>query len=125
MELARLMGTAFIMCVLAVGIRAEDNKDNAKLVVGKWEVIKAAPGTLPVGAVIDLTKGDKAKVTAKRDDKEVIHEGTYKVDGDKIVIAVKVEGEEQKHILAIKKISDTEMVTEHGEGKTIEFKRNK
>jgi uncharacterized protein (TIGR03066 family) len=125
MNVLRLMGAGVIVCVLAVGIRAEGSKDNPKLVVGKWKVDKASPGTFPVGAVLDLNKDDKVKVTAKRDDKEVIHEGTYKVDGAKIIITVKVEGEEQKHILTITKISDTEMVTDHGGGGTIEFKKEK
>ena len=47
------------------------------------------------------------------------------MDGARIIITVKVEDEEQKHTLTITKISDTEMVTEHGGGGTIEFKKVK
>jgi hypothetical protein len=47
------------------------------------------------------------------------------MDGAKIIITVKVEGEEQKHTLTITKISGTEMVTEHGGGGTIEFEKEK
>jgi hypothetical protein len=36
-----------------------------------------------------------------------------------------VKGEEQKHILTITKITDTEMVTDHGGGGTIQFKKEK
>ena len=124
MNVLRLMGAGVIVCVLAVGIRAED-KGNSKLIVGKWTVVKASPGTFPLGTVLDLSKDDKVKVIGKRDDMEFIHEGTYKVDGAKIVITVKVAGEEQKHLLTITKISDTEMVTDHGGGGTIEFKKEK
>jgi uncharacterized protein (TIGR03066 family) len=94
-------------------------------VVGKWKVVKASPGTFPLGTVLDLSKADKVKVTAKRGDMEVIHEGTYKVDGAKIIITVKVKGEEQKHVLTITKISETDMVTDHLGGGTIEFKKEK
>ena len=75
--------------------------------------------------VLDPNKDDKVKVTAKRDDKEVIHEGTYKVDGEEDHHHREGRGEEQKHILTITKISDTEMVTDHGGGGTIEFKKEK
>jgi uncharacterized protein (TIGR03066 family) len=123
MNVLRLVGTSVIACMLAVGIWAADEKDNAKMVVGKWKVVKASPGTFPLGTVLDLSKDDMVKVIGKRDDKEFIHEGTYQIDGAKIVITVKVAGEEQKHTLTITKINDTEMVTDHGGGGTIEFRR--
>ena len=125
MNVLRLIAAGVIVCVLAVAIRADDEKDNPRLVVGKWKVVKASPGTFPLGTVLDLSKDDKVKVIGKRDGKEFIHAGTYEVDGAKIIITVKVEGEEQKHTLAITKISDTEMVTEHGGGGTIFFERMK
>ena len=125
MNMRRLMGAGVILCVLAVGTRAGDEKDNPRLVVGKWKVVKASPGTFPLGTVLDLSKDDKVKVIGKRDGKEFIHAGTYKVDGARIIITVTVGGEEQKHTLTITKITDTEMVTEHGGGGTIEFKKEK
>jgi uncharacterized protein (TIGR03066 family) len=125
MNVLRLMGAGVIVCVLTVGIRADDEKDNPKLVVGKWKVAKASPGTFPLGTILDLSKDEKAKVIGSGDGKEFIHAGTYEVDGAKIIITVKVEGEEQKHTLTITKISDTVMVTDHGGGGTIEFKKEK
>ena len=125
MNVRRLMGVGVLGCLLVVGIRADDEKDNAKLVVGKWKVVKASPKTFPIDTVMDLSKDDKVKVIGKRDDKEFIHKGTYKVDGAKIIITVKVEGEEQKHVLTITKINDTDMVTDHLGGGTIEFKKEK
>ena len=125
MNVLRLMAAGVIVCVLAVGIRADDKKDNPKLVVGKWKVVKASPRTFPLGTVLDLSKDDKVRVIRSQDGKESIHAGTYEVDGATIIITVKVEGEEQKHTLTITKISDTEMVTEHGGGGTIGFKKEK
>jgi uncharacterized protein (TIGR03066 family) len=125
MNVLRVTGAGVIVCVLALATRAGDEKDNPKLVVGKWTVVKASPGTFPLGTVLDLSKDDKVKVIRSREGKESIHVGTYKVDGAKIIMTVKVEGEEQKHTLTITKISDTEMATDHGGGGTIEFKREK
>ena len=125
MNVLRLMGAGVIVCVLAVGIRADEVKDNPKLVVGKWTVVKATPGTFPLGTVLDLSKDDKAKVIGSRDGKGFIHAGRYEVVGARIIITVKVAGKQQKHTLAITKISDTDMVTEHGGGGTIEFKKEK
>jgi uncharacterized protein (TIGR03066 family) len=125
MNMLRLMGTGVLVCALAVAIRAGDEKDNSRLVVGKWKVVKASPGTFPLGTVLDLSKDDKAKVLGSRDGKEFIHAGTYQVNGAKILITVNVAGEKQKHTLTITKISDTAMVTHHGGGGTIEFKKEK
>jgi uncharacterized protein (TIGR03066 family) len=125
MHVLRLMGAGVIVCVLAVGIRADDEKDYPMLVVGKWKVVKASPGTFPLGTVLDLSKDDKVNVVGNRDGKEFIHAGTYELDGAKIIITVKVEGEAQKHTLTITKISDTGMATEHGGGGTIEFRKEK
>jgi uncharacterized protein (TIGR03066 family) len=122
MTVLRLMGAGVLVCVLAVGIRAADEQDNPRLVVGKWKVAKASPGTFPLGTVLDLSKDDKAKVIGRREGKEFIHAGTYDVDGARIIITVTVAGEKQKHTLTITKISDTEMVTEHAGGGTIAFK---
>lgn len=125
MNVLRLMGAGVIACVLAIGIRAADERDNAKLVVGTWTVVRASPGTFPLGTVLNLSEDDTAKVVGRRDGKEFIHAGTYEVDGARIIIIVKVEGEKQKHTLTITKISDTEMATEHGGGGSIHFKKEK
>jgi len=125
MNVLRLMAAGVLVCVLAVGTRAGDEKDYPKLVVGKWKVVKATPGTFPLGTILDLSKDDKVRVIRGQDGKESIHAGTYEVDGATIVITVTVAGEEQKHTLTVTKISDTEMATDHGGGGTIEFKKEK
>ena len=124
MNVVRLMGAGVIVCVVAVGIRAEE-KGKLKLVVGTWKVVKASPGTFPLGTVLDLSKDHKVKVIRSRDGKESIHAGTYGLDGPTIIVTVKVAGEEQKHTLTVTKINDTDMVTAHGGGGTIAFKKEK
>jgi uncharacterized protein (TIGR03066 family) len=125
MNALRMMTAALILFVLALATRADDKKaDNAKLVIGKWEVTKCDGDGPPVGSTIEMTKDGKIKITAKDGDKEEIHEGTYKVDGDKIMVTLKVDNEEMKHTVMIKKLSDTELVVDH-DGKVIEFKKKK
>jgi uncharacterized protein (TIGR03066 family) len=125
MNVLRLIEVGVIVCVCVVGISADDGKDNPKHVVGKWKVVKASPGTFPLGTVLNLRKDDQVKVIGNRDGKEFVHAGTYEVNGARIVITVKVEGQVQKHTLTVTKISDTEMATNHGGGGTIEFAKEK
>ena len=88
-------------------------------------MVKATPGTFPLGTILNLSKDDKVKVIGTRDGKKSIHVGTYEVDGATIVITVKVAGKKQKHTLTVTKISDTGMATNHGGGGTIEFAKEK
>jgi uncharacterized protein (TIGR03066 family) len=124
MNALRLMETGIIVCVLAVGVRAGDSKIDPKLVVGEWKVVKASPGTFPLDTVLELRKDKNVKVIGNRDGKEFIHAGTYEVDGATIVITVIVEGQKQWHTLTVIKLGDADMVTEHGGGGTIEFKKS-
>ena len=125
MNALRLMVAGVCAVVMVAGIRAEEKADNAKLLVGAWEVTKADEGALPVGSVIEFGKDGKVSVTAKRGDKESTSEGTYTVAGDKLTVTLKHEGKDIKHAITIKKLSDTVYVTENEKGKTAEFKRKK
>ena len=66
MNVLRLIEAGVIVFVCAVAIRADDGKDNPKLVVGKWKVVKASSGTFPLGTVLNLSKDDKVKVIGNR-----------------------------------------------------------
>jgi uncharacterized protein (TIGR03066 family) len=126
MNALRLLAAGAMVCALTVGARAEEKKaDNAKLLVGTWEVTKADKDTLPVGSVVELAKEGKLKVTHKVEGKEETREGTYTVEGDKFTVTVKAGDNVSKHTITIKKISDTELVTTDEQGKSVEFKRKK
>ena len=123
MKVLQILAVGMILGLVASGANADDKKaDNAKLVVGKWAVTKCEEGSLPVGTIVDLTKDGKVKVTVKEGDKEEVAEGTYTVDGDTMKVTLKVDKDEEKHTVTIKKVSDTEMIIE-ADGKTIEFKK--
>src|SRR5262249_26020589 len=111
---------------LTGGGRAEDKeakKDNAKLLVGTWEVTKSFDKGPAVGATVEFTKDGKVKVKAKVEDKDVYREGTYKVDGDKLTLVLKRDDKESKTIISIKKLSDKELVTENDDKQSVELKR--
>jgi uncharacterized protein (TIGR03066 family) len=125
MNALRLLAAGVVVCVATAHVTAEEKKDNAKALVGSWEATKADPMTLPVGAVVTFAKDGKMKVTHKVEDKDMTFEGTYKVDGDKFMIVLKIGDNEEKLTITIKKISDTELVTANAEGKVVEFKKKK
>jgi len=130
MNALRLMVAAAVAVAVALntGVRAEDKqekKDNAKLLVGTWEVTKSFDKGPAVGATVEFTKDGKVKVKAKLDDKDVHREGTYKVDGDKLTLVMKRDDKESKTIISIKKISDKELITENEDKKSVELKRKK
>ena len=58
-------------------------------------------------------------------DEELKMEGTYKLDGDKFSLVMKMGEQEHKKEITIKKISKTEMSTTDEEGKVVELKRTK
>lgn len=113
---------ALAVCLLVgftVGAYGQDNKEK---LLGKWELTK---GEAPPGSTIEFTKDGKLKMVAKVKDKEFSMEGTYKVDGDKIVTALKIGEKEIKETMTIKTLTDKALVTLDEKGKTDEFKKVK
>jgi uncharacterized protein (TIGR03066 family) len=126
MNALRLIAAGFLMLGIVAGVRGEDKAGVSKeKLVGTWEVVKAEEPPPPVGAVIEFGKDGKMKVTHKKDDKDATIEGTYTVEGDKLNVVVKVDGNEVKHTVTIKKLGANEMTAENDGGKAIEFKRKK
>src|SRR5262249_20172026 len=104
----------------------EGKKDNAKLLVGTWEVTRSFDKGPAVGAIIELTTDGKVTVKTKDEGKDVQREGTYQVDGDKFTVVMKRNDKESKTIASIKKNSDTELVLERNDDKQrVELKRKK
>src|SRR5262245_61884335 len=126
MNAMRVLVAGVVVCLLAGGALAEDKAekgDNAKLIVGKWEVTKSEG--LPKGSVVEFTKDGKLKVTVKRDEGDVDVEGTYKVEGDKFKITLKQGDNETMQTIAIKKLTKTDLHTENENGNSTELTRKK
>ena len=99
---------------LCFGVSAEDKKDekiDAKKLVGKWE-----PKEKEKAFVIEFTKDGKLVITSTLDEKSKA-EGSYKVDGKKILATLKLGGKEVTHTLTVSKLTDTELVSIDEDGK--------
>ena len=131
MNTLRLLVLGMMVCVLALSARADDKKekpDNAKLLVGKWEVTKVTKGEkeMPVGSVLDFSNEGKMKFTFKGDGKERTLNGAYKFEDGKIQITFNSgEGGGRPLPLTLKNISEKELILEAKEGVTVEYKRIK
>ena len=125
MNALKLLAAVAVACLVGPAVRADDKDDYAKKVVGKWEVTKADEGGPPQGAVIEFTADGKVKYTGKKGDAVEMHEGTYKVDGNKVTVTMKAEGKEESHTVTITKISDTAMSVDGGDGKKAELTKKK
>ena len=125
MKAMRMLAAAVVVGLLTVGARAEEKTDNAKMIVGVWEVTKTDEGGPPAGATIEFTKDGKLKIAAKMGDQEFKIDGTYKVEGDKFTIMLKMGDNEHSDTITIKKITKTEMSTTDKDGKVVELKRKK
>jgi len=124
MNARKLLAVAAVVCLAGTAARA-DEKDYPKLLVGKWELTKVEEGGLPKGSVIEFTKDGKVKVTAKKDDKDFDLEGTYKVDGDKLMATMKIGDDEHKQTITILKLTDGELHTKNEMGKEAELTKKK
>lgn len=108
--------------VLAGTSRAQD--DNAKKIVGKWEITKAAGGA-PVGSIIEFTKDGKMSAAIKIEGMEIKLEGTYKLEKDKLEVKLKTPDMTIEETLTIKKLTDDAMELEDKDKKTDELKKVK
>jgi uncharacterized protein (TIGR03066 family) len=128
MNALRLLLVAVLAAGLVAGLQAEakdktTEKDNAAKLIGQWEVVKAGKGGPQAGSTLEFSKGNLLKVVRKGEDgKEETSEGTYTVEGDKLLLTRK--GQEGKLELTIKKLTPTELILER-EDRTTEFKRKK
>jgi uncharacterized protein (TIGR03066 family) len=109
-----ILGCA-LMAVLVVGVSAEDKEEkiDTKKLIGKWEPKEEKKHKV----IIEFTKDGKV-IVSFGDDK---HEGTYKVDGNKLTTMVKAD---ETKTITITKLTDTEMVT-MDENKAVTFLRLK
>lgn len=101
--------------VLCCGLSADDKKaetTEAKKLVGKWALKKDGGKTR-----VEFTKDGKMTVVTVINEKEMKLEGTYKVDGRKLVLTVKVGEKEVERTRTINEVTDTDLVTTDEQGK--------
>jgi len=103
---------------------AADKIDATKL-IGSWTVTKSE--SLPPGAKATITyeKGGKANAKVEIMGMKIDLPATYKIDGDKLIITQKIEGEEKTTTDTITKLTDDVLITKDKDGKVDEFKKVK
>ena len=117
---AGLLGV--VMVGFATTAQAQD--DNAKKIVGVWEVAKAG-GDLPAGSTIEFTKDGMLKAVVKVEGMEVKLDGTYKVEKEKLTVKIKVAEQNIEEIATIKKLTDDALEIEDKDKKVDVFKKKK
>jgi uncharacterized protein (TIGR03066 family) len=113
------------MLMVSAGLSADDKKDekiDAKKLLGKWE---PADNKKDTKLVIEFAKDGKMTISADANGKDIKIDGTYKLDGKKLSIALSFGGQEQKETLTILKLTDDELSTEDSKGKKESMKRIK
>jgi uncharacterized protein (TIGR03066 family) len=118
-KLGMVLAGVMVLSLAAFGT-SQDKADNKTKIVGVWEVTK---GDAPPGATLEFTKDGKLKMMAKLKDQTLSMEGTYKIDGDKMSVTLKLGDKEKTEALTIKTLTDKVLVTVDSKGQADEFKR--
>ncbi len=117
-------GAAAILMFSAASA-ADDKKDDTidlKKIVGRWEPIE---GKKDFKMVVEFAEKGKLSLSVTVMEKTEKIEGTYKLEGNKMDLALSFGGKEQKETLTILKLTEEEMATEDSKGKKETFKRIK
>jgi uncharacterized protein (TIGR03066 family) len=116
--------SALVLGVLILSGSATAQDDNAKKIVGKWEITKAGGGA-PVGSVIEFTKDGKLNAVIKIEGMEIKMDGTYKLEKEKLSVTLKTAEMTVEETLTIKKLTDEAMELEDKDKKIDELKKVK
>jgi uncharacterized protein (TIGR03066 family) len=103
---------------------AQGQDDNAKKIVGMWEVTKSG-SQVPVGSTIEFTKDGKLIASLKIEGMDLKLDGTYKVEKDKLTVKIKVMDQNIEETSTIKKLTDDALEIEDKDKKVDVFKKKK
>lgn len=136
-----ILGATLVMALACGATFAGQAKLDAKLLAGKWEptpekvdpkdkdkkdkppagpamVIEFTPdGKVPTMGVVAMTVSDSGK--------DLRVEGKYKVVGEQLTVEMKLGDKDVKETLMIKKLTETELITEDSKSKKAESLRRK
>jgi uncharacterized protein (TIGR03066 family) len=112
-----------LVLVISFGVSADDKKDekiDAAKLIGRWEA-KGPKSDL----VIEFTKDGKTHSAYTFFGSPVKVQGTYTVEGNKLITVAKHEDGEVKETLTVTKLTDSELVGTTARGKEKAFVRVK
>jgi uncharacterized protein (TIGR03066 family) len=115
-----------VVVVLGAGAAAAPRKEaktDPPKIVGAWEVVKSH-SDIPKGTAVTFDKDGRLKVSIDFNGKKIDVEGTYKVEGDKLVVTVKgPDGKDETDTDTIKSLDDKKLVIIDKDGKEAELER--
>jgi uncharacterized protein (TIGR03066 family) len=100
-----------IVLMLAYGTARAEEKIDAKKLVGKWEPSASSKEKF----TIEFTSDGKMSFVGGEGGKDMKGEGTYKLDGNKIMLTIKIGDETRKMTRTISKLTDTELTSKDDE----------
>jgi uncharacterized protein (TIGR03066 family) len=125
MKALKLLAVGVAFCLAGTSAAADEKKaDNTKLAVGKWDVTTTHEGGPPKGGTVEFTKDGKIKVSSDQGGMNPAFDGTYKIDGAKLVLTFKIGGKDEAVDLTIDKLDDKTFATTSKHGK-VELTRKK
>lgn len=101
----------------------KDEKVDVKKLLGKWEPAKPEKDA-PV-MILEIKADGKFTLHVTFMGKTEKVDGTYKVDGNKLDVEMKIGDKTEKDSLTVVKLTDTEMVTKGKNGKEEALKKVK
>lgn len=123
MSMYGLVIAAGISALVVAPSLADHKTDSAKL-IGRWVVTKAEKDE-PVGALVEFGTNGRLTVNTKdrKTGKDVVYNGIYKIDGEKLLITLRVESRDQvKPPVTIRSLSASHLVIVK-QSEVLEFKR--
>ncbi len=90
--------------------------------IGVWELVKGSSGA-PEEATVEFTSGGQLFLTGKVKDMPFKVEGTYKLEGRKLFVTMRLGEKTHSETMTIRRLSDTSFITVDEKGKVDEFKR--
>ena len=124
MKAVSFSALAVVMVAFAGAGRAQD--DNAKKIVGTWEVTKTS-GDLAVGTLLEFTNTKEKKINAIIKDPmgDVKLQGTYSIEKDKLTLKMSINNETIEETLTIKRLTEETLEVEDKDKKVDVFKKKK
>jgi uncharacterized protein (TIGR03066 family) len=117
----RVFSLSLLILSLSAAITLAQEKLDPKKLLGKWEPVDSKLTNL----TLEFADKGKWTLTVEIMGKMEKAEGTYKLDGNKLEVTIAFAGQEQKEVLTVKKLTDTEFVTTDSKGKDEAFRRKK
>jgi uncharacterized protein (TIGR03066 family) len=111
-----------VLAVSATAVAQEKGKIDGKLLIGKWAPKEEKKGP---AMTLEFLKDGKLSLAVDFMGKMEKIDGTYKLDGDKLEVALKFGGDEKKETLTVKKLTDSELETVDSKDKKDTFTKVK